>query len=84
MAETLNGYTRLCPHSDIWNLTWHGDICAVWLGDALMWFPKEESYVDNPLQCDHIHHTENIQHWGNGVLYDLVPDTENSNLPHEI
>ena len=56
MAEILNGFACPCLHSSFWNLMWHDDICVVWIGDALLGFPKGESYVGNPLHCDHIHH----------------------------
>ena len=29
MTETLNSFTCLFPHSNVWNLTWHVDFCAV-------------------------------------------------------
>ena len=57
--ETLNDFTCPCPHSHVWNLTWHGDFCVVWIGDALQEFLKEVSYAGNPLQCDHSHHIQN-------------------------
>ena len=60
LAKTLNSFACLCPNSNVWNLTLHGELSAVWIGEALLGFPKEESYVDNPLQCDHIHCIWNI------------------------
>ena len=48
VAETLNDFACPCPHGDVLHLTWCGDLCAVWIGDALLGFPKEESYVGNP------------------------------------
>ena len=59
MVETLNGFTCPFPHSSVWNLIWCGDFYVVWAGDALLGFPKEESYVGNPLWCDHPHHIQN-------------------------
>ena len=37
----------------------NGGFCMVWIGDALLGFPKEISYVGNPLWCDHTHHIQN-------------------------
>ena len=58
MAEAWNGIPCPCHHGCVWTLTWGRDFCVVWIGDALLGFPKEESYVGNPLQCDHTHHIQ--------------------------
>ena len=60
MVETLNGFGCPCLHSSVWNLIGYGDVCAVWIGDALLGFPKGESYVGNPLQCDYSSHSEHL------------------------
>ena len=59
--------------------TWSGMVtfCAVWIGDALLGFPKGESYAGNQLQCDHIHHIQNTKCWGNAWLCGHVPGTGN-------
>ena len=39
--------------------------------------------MDSPLLCDCTYHTRNIEHWGNDMLYDWIPGTENRDLSHE-
>ena len=53
---TWKNFACPCPHGIVWGLTWNGGFCAVWLGGALLGFPKEVFCVDNPLQCKHTHH----------------------------
>ena len=59
MNEIWNGFLCPCLCGSVWSLTWCGGMCVVWIGDALLGFLKEVSYVGNPLQCDHIHHIQN-------------------------
>ena len=59
VTVTWNGFPCPCLHNGVWSLAWYGGFCMVWIGDALLEFPKEVSYVDNPLQCDHTHHIQN-------------------------
>ena len=44
---------------------------------------KVVSCVDNPLLWVCIHHTQNIIHWDNDVLCDLIPGTGSSDPPQE-
>ena len=57
---TWNDFTCPSPHGGVWNLTWHGGFCMVWIDDALLVLPKEVSCMDNSLQCDYTDHTQNI------------------------
>ena len=59
VTVTWNSFSCPCLHGSVWSLTWCAGFCVVWFGDALLGFPKEVSYVENPLQCDHTHHIQN-------------------------
>ena len=60
MTVTWNSFSYPCLHGSVWSLAWSVGFCEIWVGGALLGFPKEVSCVDNPLQCDHTHHIQNI------------------------
>ena len=70
-----------CLHDGGMRLIWCGGYYEIMVYGDVQVYLKEVSYVDNPSLCGHTHHTWNIKHWGNDVLYDLIPGT--SDLPCE-